>query len=777
MNRTVRQKEDKMTHKHIAPSLLGSAAWQLHALVLLLLMTSVVICRADLAAGLVAFYPFNGNANDESGNENHGIVYGAALTDDRFGTANSAYSFSNSYIRIPNSSAINFNTSDDFTCSVWVKIPPTQNDLGAEDNAILEKWSFNPAYPFVIRYMNESRTNRTSQVVANRYDGQHGPTIGSVVTLNDNEFHQIAFVKRQSNLFLYVDGHLASQTNDTTTASTQNTSDLYIGRRGVFTSMYDIFYRGVIDDIRIYNRALSATEIALLAEPILGSDTYEQPVERMPDPPAPENQPEYDSLVIVTHGYQPLGALADVSWIDNIADDIRARLVSQGMSNWLVYPFPWKTFAWPDPETALANGDLIGGLLGTRIGHQSWQHVHLIGHSAGSALIQSAAEKIKKLSSGTTVHTTFLDPFVGISTEGRLSYGHNSDWSDNYFSQDATGYTTKGKLDNSFNVDVTGLDPSYTPLLLFSGMAGSTPAVQTRSSTSHSWPHEFYANTIPPDSQQGSQGLGFPLSKEGSGWEDHASHPVGDDPVTLGSLNPIPVSPYEINNTPPLNFTSIPFNTSISGASIIGGDRFDMSVALQNPGPLSGSRLYGQAKDGTNSITSNAWVSVSAIVTQAINFVAFDLSFTSPISSEGLLTVYWDTNILGVVDERVAQEGVQTYRMPLPGIVDSGVYALGFRLDAFTNDTSSVSITNVLTGFAGNVGSMTLGIVSSTNDVVMSLSAPSNCNYIAHSSTNLVDWVPFAILANTNGSVSFYEPNAAVDVLHFYKVTRPSSDQ
>ncbi len=43
--------------------------------------------------GLVACYPFNGNADDESGNGNHGTVYSAILTDDRFGNMNSAYSF------------------------------------------------------------------------------------------------------------------------------------------------------------------------------------------------------------------------------------------------------------------------------------------------------------------------------------------------------------------------------------------------------------------------------------------------------------------------------------------------------------------------------------------------------------------------------------------------------------------------------------------------------------------------------------------------------------
>ena len=53
---------------------------------------------------LVAWYPFNGNANDETGNGNNGIVYGAILTADKDGNENSAYSFDgvDDYIEIVN---------------------------------------------------------------------------------------------------------------------------------------------------------------------------------------------------------------------------------------------------------------------------------------------------------------------------------------------------------------------------------------------------------------------------------------------------------------------------------------------------------------------------------------------------------------------------------------------------------------------------------------------------------------------------------------------------
>jgi hypothetical protein len=49
--------------------------------------------QTNLKNGLVACYPFNGNANDESGNKSNGTVYGAKLSFDRFGKPNSAYNF------------------------------------------------------------------------------------------------------------------------------------------------------------------------------------------------------------------------------------------------------------------------------------------------------------------------------------------------------------------------------------------------------------------------------------------------------------------------------------------------------------------------------------------------------------------------------------------------------------------------------------------------------------------------------------------------------------
>jgi hypothetical protein len=77
---------------------------------------------ADITTGLIARYPFDGNANDASGNNNHGSLVGpVASTTDRFGLANRAYSFNgtNTYILVPGSASLN-SPSTACTQAGWV---------------------------------------------------------------------------------------------------------------------------------------------------------------------------------------------------------------------------------------------------------------------------------------------------------------------------------------------------------------------------------------------------------------------------------------------------------------------------------------------------------------------------------------------------------------------------------------------------------------------------------------------------------------------------------
>jgi hypothetical protein len=88
--------------------------------------------------GLVGWWGFNGNANDESGNGNNGTVNSATLTTDRFGNANKAYSFDgvNDQINIPSSNSI-ANFPNGQSISFWMKI--SAYPIDGKEHYIIDK--------------------------------------------------------------------------------------------------------------------------------------------------------------------------------------------------------------------------------------------------------------------------------------------------------------------------------------------------------------------------------------------------------------------------------------------------------------------------------------------------------------------------------------------------------------------------------------------------------------------------------------------------------------
>ena len=88
--------------------------------------------------GLVAYYPFNGNANDESGNGYHGTVNGATLTADRNDVQNSSYGFDglDDYISInSNNNQLDFFGNCCITISAWIKLDNNDNQYGILTNS------------------------------------------------------------------------------------------------------------------------------------------------------------------------------------------------------------------------------------------------------------------------------------------------------------------------------------------------------------------------------------------------------------------------------------------------------------------------------------------------------------------------------------------------------------------------------------------------------------------------------------------------------------------
>ena len=104
----------------------------------------------------------------------------------------------------------------------------------------------------------------------------------------------------------------------------------------------------------------------------------------------------------------------------------------------------------------------------------------------------------------------------------------------------------------------------------------------------------------------------------------------------------------------------------------------------------------------------------------------------------------------------------------------NGLYTLSFRLDAFTNTISTITVTNVSTGFAGLDQPINLDMLLGSNSVpVLKLTGTSNVTYLVESSTNLLNWSPAALLSNTNGTVLFADPSATNSNQRFYRATLP----
>jgi hypothetical protein len=204
---------------------------------------------AGLAEGLVAYYPFNGNSDDESGNGNHGTAYGATLTSDRFGNSESAYYFDgvDDRIDIQDSSYLDFGNGD-FAISGWVKTTYSHNDSNGA--SLLDKY-LQRGKPWTIRL----QTDGTLRFLCDE-------SVYSKAIVNDGRWHHFVAIRSESITKLFLDGEL--QGTALSTSSTTNSRPLCFGCVHWPGGGTARFFKGTLDDIRIYDRAVSEAEVRSL---------------------------------------------------------------------------------------------------------------------------------------------------------------------------------------------------------------------------------------------------------------------------------------------------------------------------------------------------------------------------------------------------------------------------------------------------------------------------------------------------------------------------------
>jgi len=225
---------------------------------LLLIIGSVSYSYGAITDGLVAYYPFNGNANDESGNGNNGTVNGAALTTDRFGNANSAYSFEgvNDYIEVGDSNSLDL--SSQFTLSVWIN----QKGNSTTGYRIVDKTTAGKNDGYNFDTYGSAECNASDKGHRMRLTGGIKNSCANT-DYSLNEWHHLAVTFSNGTATYWLDGSNDGSGNHGANITVNNLT-LRIGAPHIGCNgscgLYEYFY-GMIDDIRIYNRALSESEI------------------------------------------------------------------------------------------------------------------------------------------------------------------------------------------------------------------------------------------------------------------------------------------------------------------------------------------------------------------------------------------------------------------------------------------------------------------------------------------------------------------------------------
>jgi len=205
--------------------------------------------------GLVGWWPFNGNANDESGNGHNGIVYGAQLVPNRNNVINNAYSFDGSsmYITCANS---NYNLTNALSISGWVKVTGV---FSQGEQKIISKGINNTLGHFNMTYSNGANA---SVFYGGFNYGTQNQVLGSIQHLPNTGWYHIVFVYDGSLLKLYVNNQLEGSKQYTN--SINNINDLLIfGKMLQPTPNYPPeYFKGELDEIGIWNRALTQSEVS-----------------------------------------------------------------------------------------------------------------------------------------------------------------------------------------------------------------------------------------------------------------------------------------------------------------------------------------------------------------------------------------------------------------------------------------------------------------------------------------------------------------------------------
>jgi hypothetical protein len=221
--------------------------------------------------GLVAHYKFtNGSLKDLSGKNNHITYCNAKPTFDRFGKANNAFSFNglNSYMSVPNSASLN--PSAGISIMAIVKVDGFYDRQCHANNILSKGWNDWTNGFYYLRFSDPNyNCNDEINPTKEYFMGAYGDLYQNRAAAGDkslfiqkNKWYHVVFTCGKGFANMYVNGHLIHAVKVEKTGFSPNSLPLTIGKHG--DPAYPYWFTGVIDEIRIYRKALCFKEVGEL---------------------------------------------------------------------------------------------------------------------------------------------------------------------------------------------------------------------------------------------------------------------------------------------------------------------------------------------------------------------------------------------------------------------------------------------------------------------------------------------------------------------------------
>jgi hypothetical protein len=420
-----------------------------------------------------------------------------------------------------------------------------------------------------------------------------------------------------------------------------------------------------------------STDVADLMEVI----TLETPRLVLANRPPLSTTAPNGNLILVTHGFDDNAAVT--SWAYQLAATIKLGAAEQGMGTWDVATLDWRYFAGGkddafknipgglDPWVAANNGINIGESVARwlkDVDRTSYQHIHLLSHSAGSWLVDAITNELKKSGFAGSIEVTFFDAFtppVGIVGQngGDIPLGSTADFAEHIVDgcwswPGSSPPFTSATLPGAFNIDVSNLTHS----------AGDH----------HGWPIRWYQQTVDSPTAPPVNAFGFPHSVEYAG--------------PLAWLYSMP---------PGLaRGTRIVLSNDGSTQAVVGTYQSPLKLA-EAVNVVSDTGTVTFTPEGKVLLQTGSPVMLTSLVQLdgPASLLSFAFSFLG--DADGVLSVYFAGQEVFELQKSALPNGaglMNSGDIWLGQEFDPGAYALLFRLDPLTQDQSSVEISDVRFG-------------------------------------------------------------------------------